>query len=110
MEQPTVAIISPVRNRAAEMQRLLDTMAGEWSPSRVQVAARVGSVSDVEWLALTNVIGLTPASRAMLTKVVEVQDRPLFFLDADRAFCLHGVACFDAVFNYFDNQATRPGP
>lgn len=88
-----------------EMQRLLDTMAGEWSPTRAQIAARLGAVSDVEWLALTNVIGLTPASRATLTKVVEVQDRPLFFLDADRAFCLHGVACFDAVFNYFDNLA-----
>ena len=41
----------------------------------------------------------------MLSKVVDVQDRPLFFLDAERAFCLHGVACFDAVFTFFDNLA-----
>jgi hypothetical protein len=88
-----------------EMQRLLSTMEGDWSPTRAQTAARLGGVSDTEWAALANIVGLTPASRATLTKVVDIQDRPVFFLDAERAFCLHGVACFDAVFTFFDNLA-----
>jgi hypothetical protein len=88
-----------------EMRRTLSTMEGEWSPTRTLVAARMGGVSEAEWAALANTIGLTPASRATLTKVVNVQDRPVFFLDAERAFCLHGVACFDAVFTFFDNLA-----
>jgi len=88
-----------------EVQRLLDTMEGDWSPTRAQIAARLGGVSGTEWDALANIVGLTPASRATLTKVVDIQDRPVFFLDAERAFCLHGVACFDAVFTFFDNLA-----
>ena len=86
-----------------EMRRILGTMEGEWSPTRAQIAARLGGVSESEWSALAKAVGLTPASRATLSKVVNVQDRPLFFLDAERAFCLHGVACFDAVFTFFDN-------
>jgi hypothetical protein len=88
-----------------EMRRTLSTMDGEWSPTRTQVAGRLGNVSETEWAALANIVGLTPASRAALTKAVEIQDRPVFFLDADRAFCLHGVACFDAVFTFFDSIA-----
>jgi hypothetical protein len=88
-----------------EMRRILTTMEGEWSPTRTQVAARLGGMSETEWAALAKTIGLTPASRATLTKVVDVQDRPVFFLDAERAFCLHGIACLDAVFNFFDNFA-----
>lgn len=88
-----------------EMRRILGTMEGEWSPNRAQVAARLGGVSESEWEALAKAVGLTPASRATLSKVVDIQDRPLFFLDAERAFCIHGVACFDAVFTAFDNLA-----
>lgn len=88
-----------------EMRRILSTMEGEWSPTLKQVAARLGGVSESEWTALAKTVGLTPASRATLTKVVDVQDRPLFYLDAERAFCLHGVSCFDAVFTFFDNLA-----
>jgi len=85
-----------------EMRRILGTMEGEWSPTRTQVAARLGGVSETEWAALANAVGLTPASRTTLTKVVDIQDRPVFFLDTERAFCLHGVPCFDAVFTFFD--------
>jgi hypothetical protein len=88
-----------------EMRRILGTMEGEWSPTRDQIASRLGGVSESEWAALANAVGLTPVSRATLNKVVDVQDRPLFFLDDEHAFCLHGVACFDAVFTFFDNLA-----
>ena len=67
-----------------EMRRILGTMEGEWSPTRAQIAARLGGVSESEWSALAKAVGLTPASRATLSKVVNVQDRPLFFLDAER--------------------------
>lgn len=89
-------------NYGEEMRNNLAMMEGAWSPTRTQVAARPGGVSETEWAALAKAVGLTPASRATLSKVVDVQDRPLFFLDAERAFCLHGVACFDAVFAFFD--------
>jgi len=88
-----------------EMRRILSTMEREWSPTLTQVAARLRGVSESEWAALAKAVGLTPASRATLTKVVDVQDRPVFYLDAERAFCLHGVSCFDAVFTFFDNLA-----
>ncbi len=88
-----------------ELRHILGSMEGEWSPTRTQVSARLGGVSETEWEAVAKSVGLTPASRATLSKVVDVQDRPLFFLDAERAFCLHGVSCFDAVFTFFDNLA-----
>jgi hypothetical protein len=88
-----------------ELSRIVGGMEGEWCPTRAQVAARLGGVSEAEWAALASAIGLTPTSRATLSKVVDVQDRPVFFLDTDRAFCLHGVACFDAIFTFFDNVA-----
>lgn len=88
-----------------ELRRILSTMEGEWAPTRTQITARLGGLSEGEWLAFTNAVGLTPTNRTTLSKVVDVQDRPIFFLDADRAFCLHGVSCFDAVFGFFDNLA-----
>jgi hypothetical protein len=85
-----------------ELRRILGTMEGEWAPTRAQLADRVGGISETEWSALTKAIGLTPASRLTLPRVVDVQDRPVLFLDAERAFCIHGITCFDAVFTFFD--------
>jgi hypothetical protein len=88
-----------------ELQSILDGMERDWVPTRTQIAARLGGVCESEWTGLAATIGLTSTSRTALTKVVDVQDRPLFFLDAERAFCLHGVGCFDAVFTFFDDLA-----
>ena len=85
-----------------ELRRILGTMEGEWAPTRAQVAARLGGVSEAEWAALANAVGLTPASRTTFSRPVDIQDRPVFFLDSERAFFLNGVACFDAVFTFFD--------
>jgi|ERR1051326_1779492 hypothetical protein len=85
-----------------ELRRILSTMEGSWAPTRGQIAARIGGITESEWVALTNAVGFTPASRARLAKPVEVQDRPVFLLEHERAFCVHGIACFDAVFMFFD--------
>jgi len=92
-----------------ELRHVLGQMDGEWSPTRAQIAARLGGVSESEWAALTKAVGLTPSSRATLARPVDIQDRPVFFLDVEHAFSVHGGACLDAVFMFFDN-ASRNDP
>lgn len=89
----------------AEVQQLFSAMEGSWSPTREQLSPELGGLSQSEWAAFGNVIGLSPTSRATLQRVVDVQDRPVFFLDEDRAFCVHATACLDAIFNRFDDAA-----
>lgn len=90
---------------ADELHCVFDTMGGEWAPTRTQVSERLEGVTEGDWSALRNAVGFTPASRSKLTQPVDVQDRPVFFLGEERAFCLHGVSCFDAVFAFFDDIA-----
>ena len=58
-----------------------------------------------EWNSLRCIIGLTPESWSKLSSIVEVQDRPLFFIDEEHAFYVHGGQTFDAIFNFFDDVA-----
>ena len=88
-----------------ELRQILAVMESDWVPTKEQVSTRLRGLSEAEWASLTAAVGLTPTSRATLTRVVDVQDRPMFCLDADRAFCLHGVLCFDAIFTFFDDLA-----
>jgi hypothetical protein len=90
---------------ALRLRQIVDKMGGGWVPSKSDIIAAVGELPDREWCALRDLIGLTPVSRAALPSIVEVQDRPLFFLDEEHAFYVHGGECFDAVFNVFDEIA-----
>ncbi len=88
-----------------QMHQILGAMNGDWVPTRDQLADKIGNLSSQEWGAFSDAIGLTPKSRTTIAEVVDIQDRPLFFLDSERAFFTHEVACFDAVFTFFDNLA-----
>lgn len=90
---------------AHELATMVASMDGEWVPSKSDLKQHIGLVSDAEWTALRSAIGFTPARRAQLRSLVQVQDYPLFFLDDEHAFSVHGSHTFDAVFNYFDDVA-----
>ena len=92
-----------------ELRRIVSRVEGDWVSTREQISLRVNGLSDTEWEGLTNAIGLTPARLAPLSNVVEVQDTPLFFLNSEQVFCVHGGACFDAIFAFFD-QIARSDP
>jgi hypothetical protein len=94
---------------AARLTKIVDGMGGDWVPSKHDVENYVGPISDDEWSSLRRMIGLTPESRAELSALVQVQDRPVFFLDDEHAFYVHGVQGFDALFNAFD-EITRSDP
>lgn len=73
-----------------ELRRIVSRVEGDWVPTREQISLRVNGLSDTEWEGLANAIGLTPARLAPLSNVVEVQDTPLFFLNSEQVFCVHG--------------------
>lgn len=86
----------------SKVDEVAGRLAVDWVPSKDEVGGVVRALSDREWASLRDLIGLTPASRLALSTIVDVQDRPLFFLDPTHAFFVHGGQCFDAVFNAFD--------
>lgn len=90
---------------SAELQKIVGGMEGDWAASFDQVAARVSGLQRAEWDALRETVGLTPASRAQIPRLVDVQDRPLFFLSDDHAVLVHIIAVFDAIFVHFDDLA-----
>ncbi len=102
----------PTADDALEMRRLtdqlsgiIDAMGGDWVPPRGELHEYVGEITTDEWSSLRGIIGLTSESRLKLSSIVEVQDRPLFFIDEERAFYVHGGQTFDALFNFFDEVA-----
>lgn len=88
-----------------EMKQIVDGMEGDWIPSWAQVSARLPGFTRSEWDSLQNIVGLTPERRASLTRLVDIQDYPIFFLNNERAFYVGGAVCYDAVFNFFDDLA-----
>lgn len=87
---------------------ILGKMEGEWVPQKSQIESRLGGGElKTQWESFKNIVGFTRESRQKLVDIVDVQDRPIFFLDPERAFTLHGGACLDAVFTYFDDLLRR---
>ncbi len=92
-------------NLASELQTAMAGMGGDWIPMRRQIESRLPDLTDAEWEALIKVIGLTPDTVKEVPKIVDLQDRPLYFTASDRAFSLQGTSVLDAIFSYFDNAA-----
>ena len=90
---------------ATRLRSIVDGWDGNWVPSREQIAARVSGLTSAEWTAFRSCVGLTPESRQRLTRVVDVQDRPVYFVDDDHALLVHNVSVFDAIFTHFDDVA-----
>jgi hypothetical protein len=90
---------------AIEFQHFLDSMGCTWVPTFEQISSRLGGLERKDWDTFRNIFGLSPETFPSVSRVVDLQDRPVIFLDSDRAFISHGVTVFDAVFNYFDSLA-----
>jgi len=95
----------------SEMSGLVDGIsAGLWLPSQDQILALAPDLSPEDWAAFRQTIGFTPAARAALTRVEDVQHHPVFFSDDQHAVYLHAGQCYDAIFTFFDNKLrTMPG-
>ncbi|MCB1130030.1 MAG: SEC-C domain-containing protein [Verrucomicrobiae bacterium] len=93
-----------------EMQKFITKMGCSWVPTFHELAVRLKQLEKPEWEAFCRLFGLTPDSLPMIRRVMDVQDRPVIFLDADTAFAAHGVVVFDAIFNHFDSLARSHAP
>lgn len=90
---------------AIEFQHFLDSMGCTWVPTFEQISSRLGGLERKEWDTFRSIFGLSLETLPSVSRVVDLQDRPVIVLDSDRAFVSHGVTVFDAVFNYFDSLA-----
>lgn len=88
-----------------EMLDALAGMAGAWIPSREQIEKRLTGVTNEEWDALHTAIGFSSRTASQVSRVVDMQDRPLYFVGPDQAFSLQGTTVLDAIFSYFDESA-----
>lgn len=93
-----------------EMQEFITKMGCSWVPTFDEIADRLEHFEISEWEKFCGLFGLTPDSLPGIRRVVDVQDRPVIFLDADTAFAAHGVVVFDAIFNFFDSLARSHAP
>jgi hypothetical protein len=94
----------------SEIQEFITKMGCSWVPTFNEVADRLAHLEKSEWEAFRGVFGLTSDSLPGIRRVVDVQDRPVIFLDAETAFPAHGVVVFDAIFNHFDSLARSHAP
>lgn len=88
-----------------EFQNFIAAMGHTWVPTFDQISSRLGGLDRNEWDVFRSIFGLSPETLPEVARVVDLQDRPVIFLDPERAFASHGVALFDAVFSYFDSLA-----
>lgn len=65
------------------------------------------AVSEQEWSALIDLIGLTPERRSEMTLPAEVSSRPLFVIGGDRAFFVDESTVLDALYEAFDAVARQ---
>lgn len=89
----------------AELQRIVGGMEGDWVAIYEQVSVRLGGLPPTEWDALRAAIGLTVQSRSQVARLVDMQDRPLYYLADDRCLLVLITEVFDAIFTYFDDLA-----
>lgn len=87
------------------MEESLAGMGGAWIPSKDEVGLRVERLDQTEWNALHAAIGLSPDNRDSVARVVDLQDRPLYFTDPEHTFSLQGTTVLDAIFSFFDESA-----
>ncbi len=88
-----------------ELQHFVAEMGYTWVPTFDEVATRLNGMERAEWEVFRRIFGLTPESLPEVGRVVDLQDRPVIFLNSESAFVGHGVVALDAVFNYFDALA-----
>jgi hypothetical protein len=101
----TPAEKAELANLGAELQRIVGGMEGDWVASHEQVSARLGGLPRTEWDALRAIVGLTVQNRPQVTRLVDMQDRALYYLSDERCLLVLITAVFDAIFSHFDDLA-----
>ena len=96
---------SQAESLTSELEASMACMGGDWIPTRRQIEAHLPDLTTREWEALIKLIGLTPDTLKEVAKIVDLQDRPLYFTTPDKAFSFHGTSVLDAIFSFFDNAA-----
>lgn len=89
----------------AELQRIVGGMEGDWAASYDQIATRLSGLTRTEWDALRAIVGLTVQNRPQVTRLVDMQDRSLYYLSDERCLLVLITAVFDAIFSHFDDLA-----
>jgi hypothetical protein len=92
------------------LQSTVDGWCSDWVPSRAQIAQRIEGLSDLEWASFAEALGLTVDSIQSIERVVDVQDRPVYFTEPERAFFAHDTSVLDAIFTHFDDYARSHHP
>lgn len=90
-----------------EMFEALAGMGGAWIPSMEQIEKKVIGLSKDEWEALHTALGFSPKTSPLVSRVVDMQDRPLYFVSPDRVFSLQGTTVLDAIFSFFDEISRK---
>lgn len=87
------------------LQANADGWCGDWIPTRAQITNRVDELSTREWVSFAEILGLTTDSVKDIERIVDIQDRPIYFPDSERAFFVHDTSVLDAIFTHFDDYA-----
>lgn len=90
-----------------EMLEALDGMGGAWIATREQIGKRVIGLTNDEWETLHTALGFSPKTAPLVSRVVDMQDRPLYFVSPDRVFSLQGTTVLDAIFSFFDEFSRK---
>lgn len=89
----------------AKMIAIVAEMGGAWIPLKDQIEQRGTNLTSEEWEAVHGILGFSVKTCSMVQRVVDMQDRPLYFVDHDRVFSLQGTTVLDAIFSHFDEIA-----
>ncbi len=81
----------------------LAELQGSWIPDYGQISQRVSDLTLEEWQALHANIGYSMKTMGSVSRVVDMQDRPIYWMDAEHAFSLQGTTVLDAIFSFYDD-------
>lgn len=90
---------------SAELQTIVGGMEGDWAARLDQLQTRISDLKPSEWASFRDIVGLTAGNRAQVIRLVNVQDRPVYFITDDRAVLVHMTEVFDALFAFYDDIA-----
>ncbi len=92
-----------VDQKAEEFNGILEGFSEGIAISFNQLASVVSDLSEGEWTALKNLIGLSVENRPAITHPRELRKRPVYFLSENRVLVSDLSSAFDAVFEAFDD-------
>lgn len=88
-----------------ELQESIADLGQTWVPTFNEIVDRMERLDRSEWEIFASLFGLSASSSPSVSRIVDLQDRPMIFPDSEHVFGAHGHAIFDAIFNFFDSLA-----